>query len=63
MKDDAVFNIKFVQAVEKHPCLYNNTLAEYSRKDISDNAWKVVAEEVDETGKMPTPTQNIQSIN
>jgi hypothetical protein len=42
------FCIKFVQAVEKYPCLYNYKLAYYSRKDIVDKAWVEVGKEINE---------------
>ncbi|CAG4961967.1 unnamed protein product [Parnassius apollo] len=37
---------KFVQIVEKYPCLYNNNLAEYSRKYLTEKAWSEVANEM-----------------
>ncbi|XP_045763031.1 uncharacterized protein LOC123865875 [Maniola jurtina] len=36
--------LNFVQIIEQYPCLYNNTLPDYSRKDIVDKAWNEVAE-------------------
>ena len=45
------FNIKFVGIVEKYPVLYNFTLSEYSRKDLTDKAWHLVAAEVNLPGK------------
>jgi len=39
-----------VEAVEKYPCLYNFKIPEYARRDITDNTWSKVAEEVKETG-------------
>lgn len=32
-------NIKFVQEIEKHACLYNYKLPEYMRKNIIDKTW------------------------
>lgn len=42
---------KFVQIVEKYPCLYNNNLAEYARKDLTAKAWSEVANEMQWTGE------------
>jgi hypothetical protein len=30
-KDDSLYNIKFVQEIEKYPCVYNYKLSEYSK--------------------------------
>ncbi|CAH2097678.1 unnamed protein product [Euphydryas editha] len=43
-------NLKLVQEIEKHPCLYNNTLADYSRKDVTEKVWKKIGEKVNLTG-------------
>lgn len=34
-KEDLVFLIKFMKAVEKHPCLWNYTLKDYSESGIT----------------------------
>lgn len=44
-------NIKFVQEVEKFPCLYNYKLSQYSRKDITEAAWNKIGKEMNMTGK------------
>ncbi|KAG8238879.1 hypothetical protein J437_LFUL018440, partial [Ladona fulva] len=31
------------QRIEKYPCLYNHTLPEYSRKEVTEKAWSKVA--------------------
>ncbi|KAL4706597.1 hypothetical protein ACJJTC_009009 [Scirpophaga incertulas] len=36
---EQILSIKFVLEVEKHPCLYNCNLPEYSTKDVIDKAW------------------------
>lgn len=41
---------KFVLEVEKYPCLYNHTIADYSRKDITERAWSEISKEVNWTG-------------
>ena len=51
---DQVFCIKLVEAVEKHPCLFNYSLPEYSNKIAQEKAWEVVAKEVDTSGKYIT---------
>ncbi|XP_035432178.1 uncharacterized protein LOC118263989 [Spodoptera frugiperda] len=36
--------VNFVKVIEEYPCLYNNKLPEYSRKDVTDKAWLEVAQ-------------------
>ncbi|KAL1489176.1 hypothetical protein ABEB36_014114 [Hypothenemus hampei] len=43
LPDDEKFNISFVQAVEKQPCLYDNTLKTYSDRNVQDKAWNQIA--------------------
>jgi hypothetical protein len=43
-------NIMFVKTVEKYPCLYNYTLPEYSRRDLTERAWINVAKKMNYTG-------------
>ncbi|XP_017492051.1 PREDICTED: uncharacterized protein LOC108380189 [Rhagoletis zephyria] len=38
--------IKFVELIETYPCLYNNTLQEYSRKDVTERAWNEVSQQM-----------------
>ncbi|XP_050500151.1 uncharacterized protein LOC126880369 [Diabrotica virgifera virgifera] len=38
--------LKFVQLIENYQCLYNNTLQEYSRKDVTEKAWSAVARQI-----------------
>lgn len=47
---EQALNLKFVQEVEKYPCLYNCTLTAYSRKDVTEKAWEVVGKEHNLTG-------------
>lgn len=42
--------LQLVVEIEKYPCLYNFQLADYSRKDITDRSWKLVAEKRRLTG-------------
>lgn len=49
-KEESVLTINLVEAIEKHPCLYNFKIPEYARKNITEKAWSKVAEEVKETG-------------
>lgn len=48
---DEEFNIQFVQEVKKYPCLYDNTLKEYSIRSEQDKAWDQVARVYGSTGK------------
>ncbi|XP_004525091.1 uncharacterized protein LOC101455277 [Ceratitis capitata] len=41
--------IRLVQSVEKYPCLYDNTLKEYSKREYTERAWIEVAEELSST--------------
>lgn len=51
MKDDQDFNIKFASLVESHPCLYDYTRGDYSKRNLQDNAWEQIAKEISESGK------------
>ncbi|XP_039961733.1 uncharacterized protein LOC126760667 [Bactrocera neohumeralis] len=42
-------NIRLVETVEKYPCLYNNTIKEYSNRNCIEAAWVEVAEELSST--------------
>lgn len=43
-------NIKFVQEVEKHACLYNYKLPEYMRKNTIDKTWAEIGNKFQITG-------------
>lgn len=43
--------VNFVNIIEQYPCLYNNKLPEYSRKDVTDRAWSEVAQKTNTSGK------------
>lgn len=49
-KDDPVYNIKLVEEIEKHPCLYNYKLSDYSKRDVTDLAWESVAKSLKDKG-------------
>lgn len=51
MPEDQVFNTKLVEAVEKHPCLYNYNLKEYSNRNKVQAAWETIAQEMESTGE------------
>ncbi|XP_028178510.1 uncharacterized protein LOC114365961 [Ostrinia furnacalis] len=36
---DQEFNIRFVQEIEKHPCLWNFRMPDYARRDITEKTW------------------------
>lgn len=42
----------FVHVVQQYPCLYNNKLPEYLRKDVTDKAWSEVAQKTNTSGKL-----------
>jgi hypothetical protein len=44
-------NIKFVRIIEQHPCLYDFSIPDYSKRDISEKAWSRVADEAKLSGK------------
>lgn len=44
--NERINNMKFVREVEKRPVLYDCTLPNFSRKDLTEQAWQEVAEEV-----------------
>lgn len=50
LPDDEEFNVSFVQAVEKYPCLYDHTLKAYSNRSEQDKAWNQVAGQYFSTG-------------
>ncbi|XP_050314588.1 uncharacterized protein LOC126749027 [Anthonomus grandis grandis] len=43
-------NIRLVQEVEEYPCLYEYTLNEYSRKDITEKSWNAIGKELNLSG-------------
>ncbi|KAL0810191.1 hypothetical protein ABMA28_010977 [Loxostege sticticalis] len=47
---DHAANIKFVQEVEKYPCLYNWFIPEYVRKDLTEQAWSDIGKKFKLTG-------------
>lgn len=55
-RDDPSTNILFVQTVQKYPCLYNYKLSEYSRRDLTEDAWMNVAQEMNFTGNYNSVT-------
>nr|CAD7410717.1 unnamed protein product [Timema cristinae] len=60
--NDQVWNIKFVEEVEKRDVLYNYKLPGYSRKDITEKAWQEVAAEVKITALVPPSSGNLPQI-
>jgi len=55
-RDDPSTNILFVQTVQKYPCLYNYKMSEYSRRDLTEDAWMNVAQEMNFTGNYNSVT-------
>ncbi|KAG8222298.1 hypothetical protein J437_LFUL001840 [Ladona fulva] len=58
MRDDQDFNIKFVQLVQQHPCLYDQSMPNYYRTRAQDQAWRVIANEIKENGTVRYFTSN-----
>lgn len=52
MRDDQEFNINFVKIIEKERCLYDKTLSEYRSKEVHDQIWKKISNEVKESGEL-----------
>lgn len=51
MSDDPVFNTKFVEIVEKYPCIYDFTQKDHSKREVIEKAWKGIETEVKLPGK------------
>lgn len=47
--EDANKNVRFIQLVESHPCIYNFNLPDYTRKQATDIAWQEVADEMNDS--------------
>ncbi|XP_047507468.1 cell wall protein DAN4-like [Pieris napi] len=56
-------NIKFVQEIEKHACLYNYKLPEYMRKNIIDKTWAEIGNKFQITGsEAKEKWKNLRSV-
>lgn len=44
-------NVIFVQIVAKYPPLYDYTLPDYSKRQVTEKAWNLVAKEANISGK------------
>lgn len=51
MKDDPDFNIKFVEFIESHKCIYDYNTKEYSCRFAQDKAWENIGKQIGATGK------------
>ncbi|KAL5237737.1 hypothetical protein ACI65C_005147 [Semiaphis heraclei] len=49
MKDDPEFNIKFVEIVENHKCIYDYNIKEYASRVEQDRAWENIGKEIGAT--------------
>lgn len=49
--DDPVSNIKFVEIVEKYPCIYDYSRKDYSKREIKEKAWAEIANITKDSGK------------
>lgn len=44
-------NERLIRAVQKHECLYDVTMEDYSKRSKCESAWLDVAREMNENGK------------
>lgn len=51
MFDEAAFNIKFVELVEKYPCIYDYRRQDHSKRDVVEKAWSAIGSELKLSGK------------
>lgn len=51
MQADEDFNIRFVNMVKKHRCLYDKKVPEYRNRDYQEKAWSVISQETRESGE------------
>lgn len=49
MQTDEDFNIKFVNIVKRHKCLYDKKVPEYRNKDEQEKSWMEIAQETRES--------------
>ncbi|CAG9861563.1 unnamed protein product [Phyllotreta striolata] len=49
LQEDVSSTIAFVKLIERNPCLWNYSLEDYSRLDITGAAWKSIAGQLDDT--------------
>lgn len=54
MVDHFAFNIKFVELVEKFPCIYNFNHEDHNKKEVVEKAWYIIGNELKITGKALT---------
>ncbi|CAK1596478.1 unnamed protein product [Parnassius mnemosyne] len=63
MAAEQEINIKFVQEVEKHACLYNYKLPEYMRKNTIDRTWAEIGNKFQITGsEAKEKWKNLRSV-
>ncbi|XP_014285284.1 uncharacterized protein [Halyomorpha halys] len=48
---EQTFNINFVRVVRKHPCVYDNTMREYTLRPVVEAAWHSIAKQIGEDVK------------
>lgn len=51
MRDDHDFNINFVKLIEKERCLYDKNVTEYRSKEMHEQIWRKIADDVNDSGK------------
>ncbi|KAI4455444.1 alcohol dehydrogenase transcription factor myb/sant-like [Holotrichia oblita] len=61
MSDDPIFNIKFVELVEKYPCIYDYRRQDHSKRDVVEKAWSAIGSELKLSGKQQFITPFMKS--
>lgn len=56
--EDPEFNIKFVNLIKSHPCVYNFTLPSYNNKKENDKAWNAISNDIGESGRLCAMSQD-----
>lgn len=51
VKYDIHSMVKLIKCIENHPVLYDTNHHEYAVRSEQDRAWKIIAKEVEESGK------------
>lgn len=49
--DSLTMNLALVKAIKEYPCLYDNNLPTYTKKEITDKAWNEISNDIGIPGK------------
>ena len=63
MQTDEDFNIRFVNLVRNHKCLYDKKVPEYRNRDNQEKAWLQISIETKESGKYDSMYMDILNGN